>query len=522
MTRATSSLRAHPAAVVTGAIGGLGAMAVMGATPGSPYQPVLTPSGRPTGPLRELAVAIGLADLRGTALITVSTLIAFAATGAFLLLLREAFRGHVGVRQIAVVVVLGHLVLLFVPLLFSRDVYSYSYYGRIAGIYGGNPYLETPLDHSEDPLWDYVGPKWVDTPAVYGPAWTSLSAGLSRLLSRPGDQVAAYRYLAIAASLATCAVIVSVVRRRRPERAAFALAAFGANPVVLFHSVASGHNDLFVALAIAGGLALVLRGRERWAVAVLTLGALIKVTGVLPLALLVLWCVARRPRSERAHALGVLVAIAAGIGAALSIPYLQWHDPSLGMARLATHEGWLAPSMAFSRVLEYLTFDVVTFVPRLVFAAILVTSLVWLGRGVARRGAALTFDGLAAAWGWALVLLTLLGPVLLPWYVVWSLPLVWVLPRPARTLLITTASLLAVTLWSTEPLRFPVAFGVDTFLGRWVVTPVMIVLLVRAVRDLRTRLEVGLPLDDDEAVSAGVGGAPPEPREQVAAGTGEG
>ena len=44
----------------------------------------------------------------------------------------------------------------------------------------------------------------------------------------------------------------------RPARAAFAVAAFGLNPVVLFQSVASGHNDLLVALAVAGAFALVL------------------------------------------------------------------------------------------------------------------------------------------------------------------------------------------------------------------------------------------------------------------------
>ena len=276
-----------------------------------------------------------------------------------------------------------------------------------------------------------------------------------------------------------------------------------------------------MALSIVGALGLVLHGRERTAVVALTLGALIKATAVLPLVLLVIWCVARRPRNERARTAFGLTAIVVVIGAVFAAPYLTWRDPSLGMARLATHEGWLAPSMAFSRILEYLTFDVVAIVPRLLFAAVLVVALVRLGRTVGERGAGLGLDGLAASWGWALVLFTLLGPVLLPWYVVWSLPLVWVLPREARTLLLGAASMLAVTLWSAEPLRFPVAFGVDTFVGRWIVTPVLLVLLVRAMRDLRTRLDVGAALEDEGGGSASAEPPATLPREQVATGAGD-
>ena len=222
--------RIDPTVAVVLAGAGLLVMAVVGATPRSPYQPPLVPAGGPLGPLHDLAVAIGLGRVHGTALITVSTVAAFIATATFLVMLRAAFAGRVGVRQVAIFVVIGHLFLLFVPLLFSRDVYSYAYYGRIAGVYGSNPYVVTPLDHSEDALWDYVGPKWVDTPAVYGPGWTSLSAGVARLAHRPADQVAAYRYLAIVASLATCTAIVWVVRARRPERTAFALAGVRREP----------------------------------------------------------------------------------------------------------------------------------------------------------------------------------------------------------------------------------------------------------------------------------------------------
>lgn len=498
---------------------GLFAMAVLAATPGSPYQPLLTSHGRPTGPLTALARAIGIADLRGNALLAVSVLVSVLAAVSFLHLLREAFRGRVSLRAVVILVIAAHVALLFLPLLFSRDAYSYAFYGRIAGVYGGNPYVQTPLDHSGDLLWNYVGAKWVDTPAVYGPAWSSLSAGLSKFYPRPVDHVDAYRILAIATSLATCAAIVWVVRRERPGRAAFALAAFGANPVVLFHAVASGHNDLLVALTIISALGLVARRHERAAVAVLAVGALVKAVAVLPLVLLIVWAVARRPEAERRATLVSLGGIAAVIGAAFAVPYLQLQDPTLGMVELASHEGWLAPSSGLERIVDLVSFETLGGLVRLGFAVVFIGLYVTMCREVWRRAGSVTLHELGATWAWSLLLMTLLGPVLLPWYVVWSLPLVWSLPRPARTTLVAIAALLGVTLWSAEPLRFPGAFTVNTIVAQWLVVPLFVGLLVWSVRDLRARLVLGSAFDDETPPA----GALPEPanrEQQVAAATG--
>ena len=517
-------LRSRPSTttVVVGAALTLGAMAVMAAAPGSPYQPLLTPNGQPWGPLTAVADAIGLDAVSGNLQLALGVAVTVAAVAAFLALLREAFRGKVSVATVAGLVVTAHVLLVFVPLLFSRDVYSYAFYGRIAGTYGANPYVDTPLDHSNDMLWNYVGPKWVDTPAVYGPVWTSISAWMSRFLQRPADHVEAYRLLAIGVSLVTCGVIAWTARRLWPERTAFALAAFGANPVVLFHSVASGHNDMLVALSIVTSLALVLRRRELPAVAVLTLGALVKAPAVLPLALLIVWCVARRPPNERRRAVLTHAGIAVAISLAFAVPYMQTKDPSLGMVTLAGNEGWLAPSVGLARVLDFVSLETLGWLARLAFGAVLLWAFLRIAREAWRRAAhagsagrpvhpadpsdripandpafAADVRSLGATWGWALVLLTLLGPVLLPWYVVWSLPVVWLLPRSVRTALIATSALLAVTLWSAEPLRYPGAFDVDLFIGRWVVTPVFLLLLLRALRDLGARLSLGLPFHDD-------------------------
>jgi hypothetical protein len=473
-------------------------MAIIAATPGSPYQPPLPTGGQPHGILRDVAVALHLDRLQGDPLLAIGVLAALLATAAFLLLLRETFRGRVSVGAVAVVVVGAHALLLLVPLLFSRDVYSYAFYGRIAGVYGGNPYVQTPLDHSGDMLWNFVGSEWVNTPAYYGPAWTSLSAVLSKILPRPIDDVQAYRFISIAASLLTCAVIVWVVHRVWPQRTAFALAAFGANPVVLFHSVASGHNDLLVALGIVCAYALLLSKREAAAVAVLTLTTLIKVTALLPLIMLLVWCVARRTPEERRAAFVSRVGLSAGIGLLLALPYFQLHDPTLGMVGLASRSGWFAPTRAIARLVNGATFHALGWVVSLGALCLLAWGVWSLARAVWRRTSIGSMSGkeLGAVWGWALVLLLLLGPVLLPWYIVWGLPLVWVLPRVPRITMLAASAMLGVTLWSEEPLRYPGAFDLNLLVGYLVVVPVLLVMLVLVIQDLRSRIEHGRPFDD--------------------------
>jgi alpha-1,6-mannosyltransferase len=489
------------------AAAGLIAMAIVGAAPGSPYQPLLTPNGQATGPLTALAERLGLASIPGDPILLVAVAVSTFAVIGFLVLLRAAFRGRVGLAPVALLVVGAHALLLELPLLYSRDVYSYAYYGRIAGVYGGNPYVQTPLDYPTDALWRFVGPIWVNTRAVYGPAWSALSSGLSTwFAARPSAQVDAYRMLALVASLTTCALIVWTVRRLWPERTAFALVAFGANPVVVYYSVASGHNDVLVALTIAAAFACVVSHREMPAVALLTVGALIKATAGLPLILLLVWCIARRPPEQRWRPAITHVGLALAISLAFSLPFFQLHDPTLGMLALAAHSGWLSPAAVGSHVVDILTFHTLGWVVRVVIGIVLVRWIWRLAVAVWRRTTGTDVAGApvmspreqAATWGWVLMLLMLLGPVLMPWYVTWALPLAWVLPRPARTTLVAVSAILGVTLWSTEAMRYPGAFRLNVFVGNWIAVPIIVGLLIWLLRDLRSRIEGG-GLFEDEA-----------------------
>ena len=479
--------------------------AAFAALPSSPFQVSLPPGVAPTGPLVWLSHVAGFDRFSGDRLVAVGIVVTICSLATFFALVIAAWRGDISVRTVLALVIGYHIVVLFLPLLFSHDVYSYAFYGRIAGVYHANPYLRTPINYPSDPLFGLAGPKWVDTPAVYGPLFSTLAGAIARVFRGPMAQVDAYRCLAIISSLATVFVTAATARALWPTRAAFAVAAFGANPVVLFHAVASGHNDLLVALSIAVALALLARGRELPAVAALTLGALVKVSGALPLVLLIVWCVARRPKGERLRALITRGGIAVAIGLAFALPYLQRDDPSLGIRELARHRSWLAPSSLLQkRFADLLTHGTKESEIAFVFWAVLLVAIVTLVVEVARRGSELSPTANGAVWGWGLVLLMLLGPVLLPWYVIWAMPLVWLLPAVPRSTLLVSGALVMLAYRSADVL------GIDTpiqrsWVAHWLLPVGFTVIVGLTLFDLGRRVFLRLPLEYQEEVPAASG-----------------
>jgi hypothetical protein len=438
-------------------------------------------------------------DRLGDALPVASVLGVAAGMAGFLALLRATWRGDLSLRFALGLSIAFHLAIVLEPLLISRDVYSYIAHGQIVSVHHANPYVQTPADFPGFLSRTLVGPRWVDTPSVYGPLFTHLAGLVTRTTPRLDVLVDTFRLIAIAAGLATTFVIAAVSRGLRPDRAAFAVAAFGLNPVILFQSAGSGHNDLLVALGIALAAWCVLRGRTHWAIVLVACAGLIKATAFLPLLLLVIWVAWRRAPGERLRAGATHAALGFAVVIAVALPFLQRHDPTLGMLELSSHEGWLAPSRFFRRVLDAVSGDALGLVARVVFAVALVAAVVWLIRGVARAAASgRPVLELLGGWGWILLVLTMLGPVLLPWYLAWSLPLIWVLPRVPRVSLIALSVVLALSQWTAEPLRFPGAYDLNVLIGHYALTPIVIGLLVWLGLDLRRRLSIPLALHDEE------------------------
>lgn len=483
---------------VAASIATFSAVALIAATPGSPFHPVL-PESQGNGPIGVIAHLLFLDRLPHGVLIGIGFVAMIAAGIAFLLVLWAAERGQVSIRTVVTLAVAYHAVVLLLPLLLSRDVFSYAAYGRILSRYGQNPYVSTPADFPANDISRFVWNGWRDTPSVYGPVFVWLAAAITAVFRGLVDVIEAFRFVAVAASLGSLWFVVRLVGRVRPTRQAYAAAMIGLNPVVLFHTVGGGHVDVLVMLAVAAAIYLVATQRELPATVSLTVGALVKISAAVPLALLIAYVIARAEPSRRWRVAGSHIGTATGIAFIAAVPFMQSSNPTLGMVELVQHGSWIAPPALVERIFETVgtaiggeiggTAGVV--LARLGMFAALAAGLFTIMRQVLRHAKEGSVSFLAAAWGWSFLLMMLFSPTLFPWYFAWMLPVAWALPRvPRRTLEFSFIALVTAQL-TTENFRLPEWMRVDLAIGH----PILVIVLVWFLRDLYLRLKHDVPLD---------------------------
>jgi len=330
------------------------------------------------------------------------------------------------------------------PVLLSHDVYSYVDYARLGVLHGLNPYVYPPAAEPLDPAYAHV--TWIDATSAYGPLFTLLTYPLAWLPV----------WLAVATLKATAALsvlaIAVVVARIAPSRGVspLAAAAFVAlNPLVLIHVVGGAHNDALAMLAATLGVAATLSAREAGAGATFVAAFALKPPAALsaPFALIASarWKPFSPYREDKASSgLGGLV-----VGGGLAVLVL-------GLAAWGTFGwGWLdaiglagenqgrTSQMSVPSTLARLTGLDPTAVRAAALALFVLTFAYLLLR--TWRG----MDWLRAA-AWASLSLLLATAWLLPWYLIWSLPLV-ALSRD-RPLQLLTLALTAYQLPARMPL----------------------------------------------------------------------
>jgi hypothetical protein len=190
------------------------------------------------------------------------------------------------------------------------------------------------------------------------------------------------------------------------------------NPLVLFHFVAGGHNDALMIGLIVAGLAVATTGARRPLLGVLLcmVAATIKAPAVIPAAFIIVDAVRHAPAERRFS----LFARLSGIGGAAFL-VVAWAC-NLGWGWIGalgipgTNRSLLTPTT----FVAHWTANVVghdTEVLSLVRTAGAITTVV----GVAYLLWRAPKIGTARACGFALALVVALGPIVLPWYVLWGL-----------------------------------------------------------------------------------------------------
>ena len=326
-------------------------------------------------------------------------------------------------RRLAGILAIWIVPLLLMPPLFSRDAYSYFAQGQLVQS-GLNPY-ENGV--SALPGWFLTGadPLWAESPAPYGPAFLLLQGGVAAIAGSH-----AYAGAVLFRLLALVGVVLMVAYLPRLAHAhgidpAKALWLGVLNPLVLMHFVAGAHNDaLMVGLMIAG-LALAVERHPIAGIVLIGLSGAVKPIALvaLPFAGL-LWAGTHSGWPQRIWAwvrcsvivmvLFVVLSRLAGVG-------LGW-IASLGNPGAV--RTWLSPPTALGMLvggaLELLGIVDSTDGAVTLFRAIAILIGAAIGLWLVLRP-----EGRPAVRGAGLGLLTivLLGPVVQPWYVLWTLPL---------------------------------------------------------------------------------------------------
>jgi alpha-1,6-mannosyltransferase len=305
-----------------------------------------------------------------------------------------------------------HALMLLAPPLLSTDVFSYQAYARMGAVYGANPYIQGPHAIALDPLYPFIGAKWVSTPTAYGPVFTAFSYVLAPLSI--AASALAYKAIAALSSLAIVALVWNGARRRGvdPVKAA---ALVGLNPLLVVYGVGGGHNDLLMLAGLTAGVCLLLQHRERASGGMLALAAGVKLTAglFLPFALAAGGGLgSRNRRRDVAIGAGIVSALIAAVGFA-AFGSGPLHLPGT-LAKTQSEGDWHSIPGLLSTKLGMHTFGHVV---GLALGIVFFVLFVWLVLRV-WRGQLDWIDGA----GWTAIALLVTASALLPWYVAWALP----------------------------------------------------------------------------------------------------
>ncbi|MFN2612187.1 MAG: glycosyltransferase 87 family protein [Solirubrobacterales bacterium] len=291
------------------------------------------------------------------------------------------------------------------PPLLSQDAFSYISYARMSELHAANPYETAPVAFPGDAAFPYVG--WIFAPSAYGPAFT--------IATRPLGSIAlpeAFWILKSAAALgaAGVAALSAAVARRRGVDPVAAASFVALNPIVLVDVVGGAHNDALMMLAAMAGVLAMLAGRQATSGAAFATAAAIKITGGLAAPFALAGAARGHPRLRLA--LGAILALVVVVAATLP---LYGHGALDSLALLGDNQD-LTTRLSLPRILSNLplvSIGVARAVTLGAYAVMVGWLLIWTWRGG---------DWVRAA-GWAGLGLLLATSWVLPWYLLWVLPL---------------------------------------------------------------------------------------------------
>jgi len=340
-----------------------------------------------------------------------------------------ALAPRLGARVVWGLIAAGLVAFAAAPVLLSHDVYSYIAYARLGVVHGLDPYVYAPQAVPSDPAYAEV--TWTEATSAYGPLFTLATYPLAWL--PVGLAVAVLKALA-ALSVGTLALLVARIAAWRGIDPLRAAAFVALNPLVLVHVVGGAHNDGLAMLLAMGAVAAVLAGRQLVAGAGFLAAFAVKASTIAlaPFALL-------GTRSRGRLLLGELLAAAAVVAAAYLAFGWDWTHAFALAGENQDRTSHMSVPITLAR-LTGLDPDPVRAAVLVLYGAAVLFLLVQTWRGA---------DWLRMA-AWASLGLLLATAWLLPWYLIWVLPLAAI--ARDRPLQLLTLALTAYQLGARIPL----------------------------------------------------------------------
>jgi hypothetical protein len=303
-------------------------------------------------------------------------------------------------KTIAIWIVAMHVILLMSPPLQLTDLFNYLGYARLGAVHHLNPYQHGIATMLHDPAFRFT--TWHHLHSPYGYLFTAITYPIA-LLPIPVAYWA-LKLLAVALSLGFIALVYKCARLlgRDPR---FPVLFVAANPVYLLYALGGFHNDFFMLVPSTAAIAFLLARRDRAAGAAVMVAVAVKFTAILLLPFLL---IAARPSGRRLRIVAG-AALATIPLAAMSIALFGFTVPNL------QDQSTLLTDFSVPNIVGDLI-GVGGGTPallRVANVAFVVTVLYFLRR---------KSDWLAGA-GWSTLALVLSLAWLVPWYVIWVLPL---------------------------------------------------------------------------------------------------
>lgn len=158
----------------------------------------------------------------------------------------------------------------------NTDLYNYIMRGRVAAVYGENPYGVAADSYPDDPIYPYASDRFTDEPGGKLPTWMALNILLAKISgNNPVTNVLTYRLTLFLFNAAGLGLVILVMRAIDARRTLSAAILYSWNPIIIMFGQSKTDTVMAFFLLLAAWI-LVTRHRPLLSFTTLILSVFVK------------------------------------------------------------------------------------------------------------------------------------------------------------------------------------------------------------------------------------------------------